>query len=667
MNNTISQVQAQSIVDNILNDVPHINPFLYAMDSYKVSHVRFETHGVTEIYSNFTARFDKYLKNLLGDAHDGQYVVFGVQWMLLRLHTMAKTGFFDKPKEEVINKMKKVHGPYIGNTDFEHFEALHDLGYLPIIVKALDEGTVTPIGTPFFTIRNTLPEFEWLPNLLETIISTDLWKELTVATIARAFRKISNEYALETNGSLEGTEWQNHDFSCRGQSGLESSAINGAAFLTSSCGTDNIMALWAAEKFYQSTNDEGLLAGSVPAGEHSVTTSGILTAQERLEATRLVEAGEFETEKEAVKAFVEDQCRKMGITLLEAETDYVVSVLEEKFPAGIVAYVADSFDYWAFVSKIIPSVKDKILARDGKFVVRGDSGNPVDVICGFEDVDIKDLVARNLAEELVPGDSFTVDGQVYKLIAYPPVKEEDRYLPFFLLEQNGFIKKWDQEAEEKSFEELAKQVDAEVAELMKLEQTPETVTKIADLILKKSEANFFVINDNHTIVQAEAKGTIEVLWEIFGGTMTEKGYKVLDSHIGAIYGDGINVERSQEIFRRLKNKGFSSLNIVYGIGSYSLNMISRDFLGMAIKATNQIVAVHGVELDHPIYKDPKTDTSKKSARGLLRVYRNESNEIVFDDMQTREQEESGLLTTCYSNGEFKKLTNIFEIRDRIWG
>lgn len=666
MTNTISQVQANAIVENILNDVPHINPFLYAMDSYKVSHKRFETSGVTEIYSNFTARFGKYLKQLLGDAYDEQYVVFGVQWMLLRLHTMAKTGFFDKPKEEVINKMKKVHGAYIGNTDFEHFEALHDLGYLPIVVKALDEGTVTPIGTPFFTIRNTLPEFEWLPNLLETVISTDTWKQLTVATIARAFRKISNEYALETVGSLEGTEWQNHDFSCRGQSGLESSAINGAAFLTSSCGTDNVVSLWACEKFYQSTNDEGLLAGSVPAGEHSVTTSGILTAQERLEATRLVDEGVYETEREAVKALVEEKCREMGITLLEAETDYVVSVLEEKFPAGIVAYVADSFDFWSFVSKIIPSVKDKILARDGKFVVRGDSGNPVDVICGFEDADVKDLVARNLAEELVPGDSFTVDGQVYKLISYPPVGD-DQYLPFFSLEENGFVKKWDQEAEEKAFEELAKQVDAEVAELMKLEQTFETVTKIADLILTKSEANFFVINDNHVVVQAEAKGTIEVLWEIFGGTMTEKGYKMLNEHISMIYGDGINVQRSQEIFRRLKKKGFATLNIVFGVGSYSLNMISRDFLGMAIKATNQIVNVHGVDLDHPIYKDPKTDTSKKSARGLLKVYKNEDGKIVFDDMQTREQEETGLLSKVYENGEFKKLTNIFEIRDRIWG
>lgn len=667
MTNTISQVQANAIVENILNDVPHINPFLYAMDSYKVSHKRFETSGVTEIYSNFTARFGKYLKQLLGDAYDEQYVVFGVQWMLLRLHTMAKTGFFDKPKEEVINKMKKVHGAYIGNTDFEHFEALHDLGYLPIVVKALDEGTVTPIGTPFFTIRNTLPEFEWLPNLLETVISTDTWKQLTVATIARAFRKISNEYALETVGSLEGTEWQNHDFSCRGQSGLESSAINGAAFLTSSCGTDNVVSLWACEKFYQSTNDEGLLAGSVPAGEHSVTTSGILTAQERLEATRLVDEGVYETEREAVKALVEEKCREMGITLLEAETDYVVSVLEEKFPAGIVAFVADSFSFWDFMSKIIPSVKDKILARDGKFVVRGDSGNPVDVICGFEDADIKDLVARNLAEELVPGDSFTVDGQVYKLISYPQITQDNRYLPFFLLEENGFIKKWDQESEEKAFEELAKQVDVEVAELMKLEQTPDTVTKIADLILKKSEANFLVINDKQIVVQAEAKGKIEVLWEIFGGAITEKGYKVLDSHIGAIYGDGISVQRSQEIFRRLKKKGFASTNIVFGVGSYSLNMLSRDHLGMAIKATSTVVDIHGETILKPIYKDPKTDTSKKSARGLLRVYRNESNEIVFDDMQTREQEEQGLLTVCYKDGRFEKLTNIFEIRDRIWG
>lgn len=531
MQNLTVLEKQEEIVKGLYDQVPTINPFLYATDSYKVSHIKFETSGVKEIYSNFTARFGKYLEDMLGTAYDGKYVVFGTQWMLLRLHTMAEKGFFNRKKEDVINEMKKVHLPYIGNDNFEHFEKLHDLGYLPIVIKTLDEGSVVPVGLPFLTIRNTLPEFEWLPNYLETIISTDSWKQLTVATIAKAFREISNKYAIETTGSIEGVEWQNHDFSCRGQSGLESSAINGVAFLLASCGTDNISALWAADKFYQSTNEECLLAGSVSANEHSVTTLGILTEQERAETNG------------------------QDINLSEAERIYVKSILTEKFPTGIVSYVADSYDYYGFLEHVLPSLKSEVLARDGKFVVRGDSGNPVDVICG---------------------DALGLTG-------------------------------------------------------------------------------------------VEQKGTIEHLWDTFGGTINAQGYKVLDSHVGMIYGDGITVQRSREILERLKRKGFASTNIVFGVGSYSLNMISRDHLGMAIKATNAVVEINGETVDKPIYKDPKTDTTKKSARGLLSVHKDEKGEYFFKDTESRYGESTGELNTVYMNGQFHKFTTVFEIRKRLWG
>ena len=164
MENLTVLEKQEIIVNNLIDQVPTLNPFLYATDSYKVSHIGFETKGVKEIYSNFTPRFSKYLKEMLGDIYDDKYVVFGVQWVLLRLHTMAKKGFFDRSKDDVISEMKKVHTPYIGNTKFEHFEALHDLGYLPVIIKTLDEGSVVNVGVPFLTIRNSLPEFEWLPN-----------------------------------------------------------------------------------------------------------------------------------------------------------------------------------------------------------------------------------------------------------------------------------------------------------------------------------------------------------------------------------------------------------------------------------------------------------------------------------------------------------------------
>lgn len=698
------------IIDSLIHDVPHVNPFLYGTDSYKVSHVRFETSGVKEIYSNFTPRFAKYLAELLGDAFDNRYVVFGIQWLLLRLHVMAKTGFFDVPKEEAIGKMRRVLKPYIGQEDFVHFEALHDLGYLPVVIKTLDEGTTPKVGIPFLTIRNTLPEFEWLPNYLETLISTELWKQLTVATVARAFKQISTEYALKTMGKTDGIEFQNHDFHVRGASGFESAAINGSAFLLSSCGTDNMASLWATEKFYFSTNDEGLLAGSVAAGEHSVTTSGILTEQERALAEEIADEKGIDV-KEAQQELILEKVKALGIDLTEAERRYAKSVLTEKFPNGIVAYVADSFSFWDFVAKVVLSLKYEILARDGKFVIRGDSGNPVDVITGVKGVDIKDAVARKFISESEVGKTFTVQDTVYLTLAKPEIPVTS-YIPLFELVRKDFVRVYDKEAEILAVEEARNTLISEIHEKINMrtvvlanyldedelenitcdeddELTPtieealnpddfdeETMSDLDVMILKELtntltelEAKLdtlVYVEPEHVVIAAEEKGTIEVLWEIFGGTVTEKGYKLLDSHIGMIYGDGITVQRSQEIFARLEAKGFASLNIVYGVGSFSLNMLSRDHLGMAIKATNTIVDIHGVDVDKPIYKDPKTDTSKKSARGLIRVFKDETGEIVFEDMQTREQEDTGLLTVAYKDGQFEKFTTIFEIRDVMW-
>jgi hypothetical protein len=329
-----------------------------------------------------------------------------------------------------------------------------------------------------------------------------------------------------------------------------------------------------------------------------------------------------------------------------------------------------------------------VLARDGKFVVRGDSGNPVDVITGVKGVNISDAVARKFLVEAEVGKTFTVQDTVYLTLAKPEIPE-DKYIPLFELVRNDFVRVYDKNAEIESIEEQRGLVSLEIEAVQKTindhyaevnaqletaedkESVKPDTALIAELdkqvaeLETKLEALVYV-EPEHVVVAAEEKGTIEVLWEIFGGTVTEQGYKLLDSHIGMIYGDGITVQRSQEIFARLEAKGFASLNIVYGVGSYSLNMVSRDHLGMAIKATNTIVDIHGVDVDKPIYKDPKTDTSKKSARGLIRVFKDETGEIVFEDMQTREQEETGLLTVAYKDGQFEKITTIFEIRDRMW-
>ena len=606
--------QSILMLSRIESQVAQINPFLYFTDSYKVSHISFEVEGVKEIYSNFTPRFAKYIAQMLGDVYDNKYVVFGVQWMLMRLHAVAKKGFFDRPKEEVIAEMKATHTSYIGVDHFEQFERLHDLGYLPIKVKTLDEGSVVDIGVPFLTIRNTVEGFEWLPNYLETLFSCDLWKQLTIATIARCFRLISNKFAIETTGSTAGTEFQNHDFALRGQGTPESSAIIGAGFLTSSCGTDNIPALWACDYFYNSTNGENFLTGSVPAGEHSVTTLGILTEQKK--------------------------ARKKGETIDEVEAEYRYKhwLLTERFPSGIVSDVADSFDFWSHITVNLPKLKDVIMARDGKYVVRGDSGNPVDIICGYDESDYEDLSDVEL--ENLPRVTFDVARDALADETAHGECGDDEYT--FVFKYNGGLKK----------------------------------AHITDFQWNRHDKQYYYLDTYFSDVTvtitdlertAERKGTIECLWEIFGGTVNEQGYKVLDSHIGMIYGDGITVQRSVEILTRLKAKGFASTNIVFGVGSYSLNMVSRDHLGMAIKATNAIVEIDGEDVDLAIFKDPKTDRTKKSARGLISVHKNEEGNYFYKDKETRGGEETGLLTTVYEDGKFCKITDIFEIRERIWG
>jgi nicotinamide phosphoribosyltransferase len=273
------------------------------------------------------------------------------------------------------------------------------------------------------------------------------------------------------------------------------------------------------------------------------------------------------------------------------------------------SYVADSYDYWTFITVILPRLKDVIMARDGKFVVRGDSGNPVHVIAGYRFASI----GLNTDELIEAGDRG-----YQELIHRKVVKAK----------ADGF-----------------------------------EVVRISGRYSKicEDEGGIFLVE----ISEAEALGTIASLHAIFGGTTNAQGFIELDSHIGMIYGDGITVQRSEEILTRLEEAGFASTNIVFGVGSYSLNMISRDHLGMAIKATNTIVDINGQQVDKPIYKDPKTDSSKKSAKGLMTVVEKDGK-LIFIDNVSRELEKGGLLTTVYKDGELLKFVDLYEIREKLW-
>ena len=169
-------------------------------------------------------------------------------------------------------------------------------------------------------------------------------------------------------------------------------------------------------------------------------------------------------------------------------------------------------------------------------------------------------------------------------------------------------------------------------------------------------------HQEYEITEAEFKGAIQCLWETFGGQVNAFGYRELHPSIGLIYGDSITLGRAEEIFSRLQQKGFASNNVVFGVGSFSYQYVTRDTLSLAVKAT-------AAEVDGklvPLFKDPKTDNgTKKSARGLLRVDQDEAGNITVKDMVTPEEEAGGLLRPIFRDGKLLVDEPFHVIRNRV--
>lgn len=370
--------------------------------------------------------------------------------------------------------------------------------------------------------------------------------------------------------------------------GVDAAAASGAAHLTSFVGTDTLPAILFLDKYYSADSRNNLVGTTVSATEHSVMC--LSTAIE----------GEYETFKR---------------------------LISEVYPSGIVSIVSDSFDFWAVVTDFLPKLKDVIMARDGKLVIRPDSGNPVDILCG--------TVADDLSNNPCCG-TFEEACDFMKDVITESVKDSS----------GGQL------------------MDVEASEAFQYDG------KYYNLVVRfdwKKLANRHYINSSvikgvyEVHKTAEQKGLIECLWDIFGGTVTEKGYKVLDSHIGAIYGDSITLERQKEILTRLQDKGFASSNVVLGIGSYSYQYVTRDTYGFAVKATAAVV--DGVEI--PIFKKPKTDDGlKNSAKGYLAVFEDNGKLRLKDELSRKEAEE-GCLEEVFLNGNITRNQTLSDIRNLI--
>lgn len=474
----------------------HRNPMIL-VDGYKLDHRRQYPKGTTKVYSNWTPR---------GSRIKGQdkVVFFGLQYYLRRiLMDDMKEFFFHRPIARVVDEYQKFLDTYLGPNDVgtEHIRDLHKLGFIPLEFHALPEGSLAPIRVCSFVVENTIPEFFWLTNYFETVNSAEVWMPCTSATNGHRSRLLLDRYAMETVGNIGFCQWQGHDFSFRGMAGTEAAKMSGAGHLLSFTGTDTCPSIPWLQEYYRA---EGLIGGSVPATEHSVASCG----------------GQ------------------------ENEREYFERMLD-LYPKGIVSVVSDTWDLWNVLTVILPSLRDKIMARDGKLVIRPDSGDPVKIICG-------DPQATGPA----------------------------------------------------------------------------------------------------------AKGVIELLWDVFGGITNSKGYKELNSHIGCIYGDAITYERLEAILQGLKEKGFASTNMVFGIGSFTYQYQTRDTYGFAMKAT--YAEVNGDSRN--LFKKPVTDSGEKfSATGRLAV----TADWQLVNKATQEQEDTSLLEPVWKNGAFMRHWSLTEVRNTL--
>ena len=498
---------------------------LFYTDGYKVGHKRMLAKGTKCLYGTWIPRSTKYAPGGIT-----KILSFGQQLMVRWLHDEYKENFFDMPKSVAL-KFGEDMSKYLGLPyDASHFEALHDLGYLPVRIKSLSEGIETPTNVPHMTFINTVDDFGWLTLYLETIISSLAWKPTTSATIALQYRRNLAKWVMKTDPANAWLiPYMAHDFSARGLSPWDMLS-SGLGHASSFRGSDSIIVIPGARYFYDEPENE-VCINSVNASEHSVSTTQIFTVGE----------------------------------------EKMLDIWLDEFPEGILSVVMDTFDLTKVVKPgeggILFALKEKILARKGKLVIRPDSGNPVEIICGY-----------------------------------------DR-------------------------ERTKKDVDTE---------------------------------DRSFYPDFYQKGLIECLWEIFGGTINDQGYKVLNPVIGAIYGDSINLDRQIAIYEGLEAKGFATTNIVLGVGSYTYQATTRDTLGWAAKGSWFVVETEEdgqpVRKSYDIYKDPATDDgTKKSLKGLIMVDEN----LEVHTQCTPEQEATGLLHTIYENGVFYNKTTLTDVRAKI--
>lgn len=490
-----------------------INPLLL-IDFYKSTHHEQYPKGLTKMVSYFTPRMSRL---------EGQdkLIMFGLQAFIKEyLIEYFNEYFFGKPKDEVLNEYSRILDNTLGkgSYDLNKIADLYDLGYLPLEIRAVPEGSRVNIKVPMLEISNTHPNFVWLVNTIETMMSCTLWHTMLSANVGYNYRKIVNKYYdISVDDNVPRARALG-DFSMRGQESVESATKSSAAFCLSFLNTATVPAIPWLERYYNCDCTKEPVAFGAISTEHSVMCSNYAIDGD--------------------------------------EVSFVRRLLTEIYPNNSFSMVSDSYDYWNLVDNILPQVKDEILAHNGVISIRGDSGDPVQIVTE----------------------------------------------------------------------------------------------------------------------------TVEHLWNIFGGAINTKGYKVLDSHVKAIYGDSITPQRCQAIYEILIQKGFACNNVSLGVGSFSMQCLegfdghditfkpyTRDTYGIAVKAT------YAEDKDgNPImiFKNPKTDTGKfkKSQRGCCAVHFDGENFSYVDGLTFAEHnaDQNNYMSVVFKDGKTVNEVSLSDVRDLLW-
>lgn len=487
------------------------NPMLLC-DFYKCVHDLMLPKGITKSVSYFTPRMSRV------DMWN-EVVMFGLQGFIKTyLIDYFNDEFFNKPLIEVTYEYKRIMDATLGKDAYkmDKIEKLHDLGYLPIEIVALPEGTLVPMHVPMFGITNTHPDFAWLPQALESLISAELWHPMLAATVGYTYRQIVNDWYDRTCDDNIPRAKALGSFDFRGEECLQSAVKAGAGWCLSFLNTATVPTIPYLETYYNCNCTEEPVAFGSPSTEHSVMCSNY-----------------------AVDGDEETLLRRL---------------LTEIYPNTSFSAVLDSYDYWNVIENILPKLKPEILAHNGCMLMRGDSGDCVEVVT-------------------------------------------------------------------------------------------QTVFK---------------------------------LWDIFGGTINSKGYKVLDPHVKAIYGDSITIQRCEKIYEILEQHGFACSNVALGVGSFSFQCVeengilkpfTRDTFSSCIKATYCEIE----DMPYPIFKNPKDGGFKKSQKGCCIVFDwkdiDGKETLWFSDNHSWRgaQTKHNLLQTVFKNGVMVKEQTLSEIRNRLHG